>query len=181
MNTVYNKRGFTLIELLVVVLIIGILASVALPQYEKAVNKSRAATHMASLKPLLQASEVCALEMGMTCDQDDLDVEVSECKPLSGMSWCSYDVGNEPSFVHVTFYDDSAVKEPALILGLDRHGHRVCCGRNGEKECPKYGYKYRDPSLDFDCRDVYVSEKVKAKEEDKPIDKVPFIPAPDLK
>ena len=57
-----NKKGFTLIELLVVVLIIGILAAVALPQYQNAVEKSRVAEAKLILKAMDEAQQVCALE-----------------------------------------------------------------------------------------------------------------------
>ncbi len=76
-----KKQGFTLIELLVVVLIIGILSAVALPQYQKAVEKSRIMALMPNLKTLKESLEMYYLANGKypADSVSELDITLSGC------------------------------------------------------------------------------------------------------
>ncbi len=66
------KKGFTLIELLVVVLIIGILAAIAVPQYQKAVFKSRLTQGIIYVRAIRDAQEIYYLANGEYAAGEDI-------------------------------------------------------------------------------------------------------------
>lgn len=73
-----TKTGFTLLELLVVVLIIGILAAIALPQYKMAVGKVKYATLKDNARVIKNALDMYYMANGeFTANLEALDVELS--------------------------------------------------------------------------------------------------------
>ena len=99
------KRGFTLVELLVVVLIIGILSSVALPQYTKAVKKAKGVQVITSASALARAVNMAYLEDGnyrrryhsyagsFVNEPSDFDIDIPQLK-IKGENWGLLAYGN---------------------------------------------------------------------------------------
>ncbi|WP_394372527.1 pilin [Ralstonia mannitolilytica] len=75
-NVSRHQRGFTLIELMIVVAIIGILAAIAVPQYQDYVTRSRWADVYTQIQPLKLAIAECAQKnsgtIAGTCDTENL-------------------------------------------------------------------------------------------------------------
>ena len=131
MNTLNTRRGFTLIELLVVVVIIAILAAIALPQYQKAVEKSRAAEAWVTLKSIVDAVEAAKLEHGVDSAQglkwDDLAL---------GFGDPSYPSVGTSSFITKDWmYGYGIYNNVAEAIRYPRDAYRLYLNANGERFC----------------------------------------------
>ncbi len=117
MTTLFNNSGFTLIELLVVVLIIGILAAVALPQYQKAVEKARVSEALVTLDALGKCISLYVLENGVP--QPDETVELSDMN-------CSIEVGIEDDgWIKTSYYqyDSGCIGSNCYIEAEPQHAY----------------------------------------------------------
>ena len=144
------KPGFTLLELLVVVLIIGILAGVALPQYRKATVKAQTRQLISHLKAVSDAQQRFYLANNRYATNfNDLDIEIAgytgkDCSDFS--SWGPTDClsnnhsvlfFNNSGAIHVLFNKGKYVLSGFTIL-LSRDSKNIYCyhaGRNNNKLC----------------------------------------------
>ncbi len=148
-NANMGRIGFTLIELLVVVLIIGILASIALPRYQKAVYKSRYAKLELLTKEYVQAAQVYRLAAGeWPTGFDELDISPmgtvatptgSDCRKVNDMYCClsAYVKNYQGAGVTCGLEDRTLFYQERLEDSLrfcyaktdDRVANSVCAGR----------------------------------------------------
>ena len=141
------KKGFTLIELLVVVLIIGILSAIALPQYQKAVSKSRVVqlqamldTYMKTGKLLLMTNDntvdsymtgenaVGDIELGGTPNGNSTETEYGTIT-AGCMYSCYVNVGGKNKYKGLTFYVNWDLNNITYIYAnsADKHMHKAVC------------------------------------------------------
>lgn len=139
------KSGFTLIELLVVVLIIGILSSVALPQYSKAVKKARATEAIVNTKALADALNVYYMANGsyedvwQTVCIDSLDVSLPESLNFEwfiGCGPCQLGDFKVRNAAWAKLREGGVVKNADFSVCVEQGSisRRICWGR----ECKEY-------------------------------------------
>ena len=173
-----KNKGFTLIEMLVVVLIIGILAGIALPQYQMAVTKAKVASILPLMRRWKDALQEYKLQHGSYLTEDDTRPDsdtlganwpsdwecLDETKTASrndywncfaneepGNVYCQHDFDGDDYFLIMMYQPDEESAEG--VAGM------ITCeaaGTNSDKVCKALGGKLlEDASTNYGADNVY--------------------------
>ena len=154
-----NKQAFTLIELLVVVLIIGILAAVAVPQYQKAVWKSRAVQLMTLSKSLATAQQMYKLANGsnaLTFSELDLGFDnwtAADASTLGAVAPAGGDGARYNDDVELVLNYTGGNGNLALFRKGKYKGNGFYTNMNGKIYCMEWFHYYKETAGSF-CQKV---------------------------
>ena len=126
----FCSKAFTLIELLVVVLIVGILAAVAVPQYQKAVLKSRTVEMQILLEATVKAVDVYYLTHGtypVSFEELDLDIDLPTGENVCLGSLIPREVKRGKNF-QLALYDGGIAKRTSVGAFFTTEGKYKCAG-----------------------------------------------------
>ena len=113
----HGQKGFTLIELMIVVAIIGILAAVAIPQYQTYTAKSQVSRVMGEVGALRTAVESCLMEGKDFDSVPACDLGWAGSDLLGESVYDAADDGDGKGNLVVTFNDDTSVDMVATLGG----------------------------------------------------------------
>ena len=91
-NLSKHQRGFTLIELIIVIIVIGILAAIAIPQFANMTNKAHVATVQGTLGAFHTGLELVATEQALSTGNYTFPAQGS--LSLAGVLKGNYDATN---------------------------------------------------------------------------------------
>ena len=156
------KLGFTLLELLVVVLIIGILAAIALPQYQRSVEKAKLSEALINFKTIKESVARYILSHGypnkhIYLKDFPLDIE------LSGGKWeeenAEYHTDNYTYYLYINpnFYDIEVSRNSEnyyILVSFPEESQKDICydgfNKMGEFICrylESQGWEYREGEI----------------------------------
>lgn len=143
-----NKHGFTLVEILTAVIIVAILAVMAMPLYEKTIERSRMA-EARTLMSRLQAAKLAAMD-DMNCTSYVYSASSADCPRLEHLR-VAFSNANGSAATGRTF----STKAFTYSLGdaEDTYPNGICAKRvGGDYDGTVFAYYQEGDNAVFKCK-----------------------------